>query len=153
MLRNGGFEEGGYCWDMQRDQMGKISAEQAATGSNSLRIVDSEKGMGSNIFSAKFPLEPGAKYELRGKAFPVSGEGVGMYVRYYDALGVEVSEKDSKGNTPSVGTLEGGDQEWKSFAFGFTPSEDTAIGRVWIHSYNAGIVDAYIDDLEIIKVD
>jgi hypothetical protein len=153
VLRNGGFERGGWCWDVARDRMGSISDEQAASGRFSLKIVDEDTNRGSNISSARVAVQGAGAYELRGQVFPVSGDGVGLYVRAFDADGQVVSARDERGNEPSVGSLGGDSQKWEPFAFRFETPADTASISVWIHSYNGAEVVAYVDDLEIVPVE
>ena len=151
LLRNGGFELGKFGWDLLRDNMGEVTNEQAASGEYSLKITDAEKTTGSNIYSAPFPVEPGQAHALKGKVFGVSGGGVGMYVRYYDEAGEEITEMDERGYVPSIGGVGDDSKEWKEFSFPFTPPEGTVTTRVWIHSANAAAVEAYLDDIEVVK--
>jgi len=153
LLRNGGFEYGSYGWDLSGDKIGSISSEQAASGQCSLRIADQSETEGSNIRSARFALQAGPKYELRGKVFPVSGEGVGMYVLYYDEAKRQLNPADAKGNIASLGTLAGDRKRWEPFAFPLEAPAETATAEVWIHSYNGAVVEAYLDDLRVAKVD
>jgi hypothetical protein len=84
LVSNGSFEDGAAGWLIPKDGMGTLSTEQAATGQTSLRIVDTSTAKGSDVLSARMSLRPDTDYELRGNAYLVSGEGVGVYVRLYD---------------------------------------------------------------------
>ena len=151
LLRNGGFEHDDWCWGIPADGFGAVSAEQAATGTRSLKIVDTAADAGSNIISARMPVSEGANYEFRGKVFPVSGDGVGLYVRLFDRDRRLLNRVDARGNMPSIGTVGGADKAWKTFSFPFTTPNEAVSAQVWIHSYNASKVEAYLDDLEIVK--
>lgn len=153
VLRNGGFERGGWCWDVARDRMASISDEQAASGQFSLKIVDQDTNRGSNTSSARVAVQGARAYELRGQVFPVSGEGIGLYVRAFNADGQVVSARDEQGNEPSIGTVGGDSAQWEPFAFRFETPPDTASISVWIHSYNGAEVEAYLDDLEIVPME
>jgi hypothetical protein len=153
LVRNGDFERGSWCWDLSGDRMGSISDEQASSGKLSLKIVDQDTNRGSNIRSTRMPVAGAGAYELRGKVFPVSGDGVGLYVRAFDADGQVVSTRDDRGNEPSVGTVGGDSKQWEPFAFGFETPPGTASIEIWIHSYNGSEVEAYLDDLEIVPAE
>jgi hypothetical protein len=150
LLRNGGFEEGDWYWMLGADGMSSISNERAAEGQWSLKIVDRDKERGSSVTSSKFPLEAGKKYVLKGKVWHVSGSGIGMYVNCFDQSGARANPPDAKGNDSVVGTLSGPVGQWSDFAFPFTAPAGTVRGEVWIHSFNAAVVEAYLDGLEVV---
>ena len=50
------------------------SAEQAASGEKSLKIVDTNDNTGSNVSSVRMPLPGAGPFRFRGKVFGVSGE-------------------------------------------------------------------------------
>jgi len=150
VLRNPGFERGSWCWDFHGSH-GAISNERSSTGDYSLKIVDEEEGIGSSIWSSRVRAEEGISYTLRGQCFPVSGDGVGMYVYYLDKDGETLNERDKRGYVPSIGTLGGDTQTWEAFRFDFVTPPGTHWLQVWIHSYNASKVVAYLDDLEIVE--
>ena len=149
-LRNAGFERGAYCWDLSGDTMGSVSSEQAASGRYSLKIEDADTARGSNIRSPRIRVQGASAFVLRGKLFRVSGDGVGMYVYYRNERGEPLNEADSNGNIAPVGSLGGTDGAWTEFAFPFKTPPETASIEVWIHSFNAAQVVAYVDDLEIV---
>lgn len=153
LLRNGGFERGVWGWELPAGCLGSISEERAAGGSRSLKIVDQSKTAGSNISSVPIPAPGGGPFEIRGKVLHVSGTGIGMYVRYLDARRRLLNEIDAKGNMAPVGSLTGALGEWVPFAFRFEAPKETAFLQVWIHSYNAAEVEAYLDDLELVAVE
>lgn len=150
LLRNGGFEFGSLGWDLPHNGLGALSTERAASGKQSLRVQDDADNRGSNIYSARIPVNGAGTYELRGKVFHVSGEGIGMYVRYFNAQRELINEQDARGNMAPVGSLTGAKEAWEPFAFRFETPAETAAIQVWIHSFNASRVDAFLDDLEIV---
>ena len=153
LLRNGGFEYGEWGWLLPNGSQGSISTEQAATGEASLKIVDPDAKTGSNVSSAPMVVPGAGEYVLRGRAYHVSGEGVGMYVRLLDREGRMVNEMDERGWINPVGSLEGTVGEWVDFEFPFATSDETVNIQLWIHSYTSAIVEAYLDDLVIVLAD
>jgi hypothetical protein len=149
LLRNGGFELQDWAWQLPPGGLGEISADNPASGRFCLRIADPGPDQGSNVTSAALPARGPAPYVLTGKVRHVSGSGLGMYVRYYDAAGKMLNEVDSRGNMPSLATLSGAPGQWIDFRLPFTTPEGTVSMRLWIHSYNASEVEAYLDDLRV----
>ena len=153
LVRNGGFELGSWGWSIAKDGMSEISTERAASGTRSLRIADSRKDAGSSVTSARAPVERGGEFEIRGKVFPVSGDGVGVYVRALGADGRRLEETlDERGWERATLSLGGSDKQWKPFAQRFSVPERTRFLQVWVHSYNASQVEAYLDDIELARV-
>ncbi len=148
LLPNGDFELGGFAWDI-RDGMSTISAEQAASGKASLKIVDRRQEAGSNVSSAIMAAEAGKEYILSGKVFHISGSGIGMYIKFFDDKGNLLNEADAKGNIPPVGSLSGPVGQWTEFRFPFRTPPHAVQMQLWIHSYNAAQVEAYLDDLRV----
>lgn len=150
LLRNGGFEYGAFCWDIPKDDKSEVSEEKAATGKASLKITDRDAQGGTNVNSARIPMTGGKALVLRGKVRHESGQGIGIYVKYYDANGMQINPDDGQGNISAVGTPTGAVGQWADFAFPFKTPADTATICVWIHSFNSAKVDAFLDDLEIV---
>jgi len=144
-LVNPGFEDGAQGWTIPDDGLARITDEQAATGKFSLKISDPGPGRGSNVLAARVPLTQTGAFELRGKVYAVSGEGMGMYVRAYDKDGTCLNSQESH----LIG-LGGTDRQWRSFAVPFYPPAEAASLDVWVHSYDAAKVEAYLDDLQIV---
>ncbi len=153
LLRNAGFEHGSWCWSLPSNGLGEVSEEQAATGSASLKITDHDKQRGSNISSALMPVEGAGAFVLSGKVFHVSGEGVGMYVKLFDAEGNPLNPTDERGWIAPVGSLSGAAGQWEPFEFRFETPHETASIQLWIHSFTSADVEAYLDDLRIIKAE
>ncbi|MBU0607655.1 MAG: hypothetical protein KKI08_07190, partial [Armatimonadetes bacterium] len=148
VLRNGDFELGSFGWDL-RDSVSSLSTEQAAGGTTSLKIADDKKDAGSNVNSGMMPAQPETGYVLSGKVFHVSGSGIGMYIKTFDADGKQLTEADDKGNIAPVGSLSGAAGQWVDFRVPFRTPAGTARMQLWIHSYNAAVVEAYLDDLKV----
>jgi hypothetical protein len=150
LVPNGSFEHGAFKWQIG-DKMSTISDEQAHTGSYSLKIVDTEKEAGSNVNSVRIPVDGAGKFELRGWVYPVSGDGVGLYIKYWSADGTQLNETDERGWISAIGGVGGDTKQWKPFSFPFEAPEGTKYLQIWIHSANAAQVEAYLDDLDIVK--
>ncbi|MHC5055103.1 MAG: carbohydrate binding domain-containing protein [Planctomycetota bacterium] len=154
LVRNGGFELGSWGWSVARDGMSSISTEQASSGTHSLKVADARKDAGSSVTSASAPVERGGEFEIRGKVFPASGDGLGVYVRSLDADGRRLEETlDERGWERATLSLGGSEKRWKPFAKRFTVPERTRALQVWIHSYTGAQVEAYLDDIELVRVD
>jgi hypothetical protein len=149
VLFNGDFELGGSGWALPQGSQGTISDEMAASGERSLKITDETDEGGSNVASARIVVDGAGSWLLRGQVHHVSGAGIGMYMRFYDELGNRLNDADDRGHIDPVGSLDGEIGEWTPFEFAFDAPEGTERMDLWIHSYNAAEVVAYIDDLEI----
>jgi len=146
LLPDGGFENGAEGWSMPEGSMGSLSTEQAASGTASLKIVDEDADQGgSNVTAARVPLQPGKAYVLRGKVFPVSGSGLGIYPRVLKADGSAALP----GDYFHFGAPTGPTGEWVPFEREFFATPDTAFLELWIHSYSHATVVAYLDDFEV----
>ncbi|AKJ64649.1 heparinase II/III domain-containing protein [Kiritimatiella glycovorans] len=145
LLPNGNFELRAVGWSILDEGMGTIVKKDAGEGTWSLRVRDRRENDGSSIYSPLFPVRPKQDYELRGIARHLEGEGLGVYVRYYDADGEMMSDLRKEG---ALGALSPSD-EWEPFSFSFEGEGDAAYARIWIHSYNSAEVDVLIDDLAV----
>ncbi|MCD6360033.1 MAG: hypothetical protein J7M38_04150 [Armatimonadetes bacterium] len=147
-LTNPGFEDGLAGWSVT-DYEGVTCelAGRAASGKRSLHIVDTHDKNGSSVTSSSVPIEGPGAFELRGRYFPVSGSGLGMYVRIYDAddncLNLETSHMVGLGGT---------DGKWLPFARRFYTSSAARSLEIWIHSYSHAHVDIYLDDLQLVTL-
>jgi hypothetical protein len=153
LLRNGGFELGNWCWNLPKDGFAAISTEQAASGQCSLKITDHNKKNGSNVSSARIPIAGAASFTLRGKVYHVMGRGVGVYVRFLNAGKEIINTTDARGGYAPIASLAGAVGRWETFALPFQTPPETAAIQLWIHSGNAAEVEAYLDDLEIVRTD
>jgi hypothetical protein len=154
LLPNGGFEEGDWAWTIRDGGMSAISHEQAYTGAASLHITDPRTDGGSNVSSARVPTRGHRRFELRGRVLVVSGEGLGMYVRYLGADGTLLNEPiNERGWIDAVTVLGGPGGRWEGFVAPFEVPDGTERLQVWIHSLNAAQVEAYLDELQIVPAD
>jgi len=145
---NGDFEAGAAHWTLGgTPPMGTICTERAASGTHCLKVVDETEKDGSDIRGERFALPGAGVYELRGKYLGVSGSGMGMYVRLYDAAGTILNEQDSH-----IIGLGGTDKDWRNFVGLVYAPEGAAAAEIWVHSYMAAIVTGYLDDLALVKM-
>ncbi len=145
-IPNGGFEEGLKGWTLNEPTpMCSVSDEQAASGKYSLKVVDAHPKNGSGAQATRVPITTPGPCELRGKVFPVSGGGLGMYVRVLDKAGklCMPSDQFQRG-------LGGKDKKWKPFSLTIYPPKEAAYLELWIHSYSHARVVAYLDDLHFV---
>lgn len=141
---NGGFEQKTTEWGIN-DQMSSISTEQAASGKYSLKIVDADSKTGSDVTSARIPVSPGVMV-LRGKVFTVSGSRLGIYLRFLDQQGNQIS---ADGDTLQRTLPASPANQWVPFDLTGFARKGTAYAQIWIHSYNDAQVVAYVDDLSL----
>ncbi len=145
-IPNGGFEEGLEGWSIPDGEgMASLSTEQAATGQHSLKVVDRDPVNGSNATATRVRIEERGVYELRGKVYPVSGSGLGIYVRLRAANGDDAAPAD-----PFQRGLGGSRKQWEPFALTVYVMEAPAYLELWIHSYSHAKVEAYLDDLHFV---
>ena len=151
---NGGFEQEFEHWKVARTgSMTTLSTEQAASGKCSMKVVDTSATQGSSAFSSLFRMVAGQRYELRGKSYGVSGDGLGVITRFYNQHDRQLDLPDDQVRLAGTVFLGGTEKRWTPFAKSFTAPAGTQFGRVWIHSLNAATVEAYLDDLEVVEVE
>jgi hypothetical protein len=147
-IPNGGFENGLDGWQIPEGEgMCTLSGEQAASGRCSLHVVDADGVNGSNAASARVPIAGAGVFELRGQYLPVSGSGLGMYVRVLGADGANVVAGDSY-----LRGLGGTGGQWLPFSLSiYTPPEARYL-QLWVHSYSHARVEAFLDDLHFVDL-
>ena len=147
-IPNGGFEDGLKGWEISEPEpMCSLSTDQAASGRQSLKVLDAHPKHGSNAFAARVPVKGAGAYELRGKVYPVWGNGLGMYVRVLDRSG----KLTAPGDRFQRG-LGGSDKKWRSFGLKVYTGEEAAYLQLWIHTYSHAKVEAYLDDLHFVSL-
>ncbi|MBN2443441.1 MAG: heparinase II/III family protein [Spirochaetales bacterium] len=151
-LANGGFEYSGLGWSLGNNNMAFILTDKKATGDTSLKIEDLSETEGSNILSGAVMCLEETRYVLSGIYYPLSGNGIGLYVKFYNSKGDEITQINDKGWIEPVGTLGGSDNTWKNFSFSFTSPSEAGTMKIWIHSFNKSVVSGYLDDI-IVEVD
>ncbi len=149
LVPGGDLENGLADWNVYAADGGitSLSLEQAASGKSSLKIVDEDDKKGSDITARRVPIDGAGAWILRAKAFPISGDGLGIYVR--------VLNKDGKllgaGDDFQRGAPTAPKNQWVPFELAiYTPAE-AAFLEMWIHSYGAAKVTAYLDDFVFVK--
>ena len=97
-ISNSTFESGLSDWTIaEKVPMTTLSRDQAR-GSASLLINDDDAREGSSALSQKFRLAGPGKYTLALQALPISGSGLGVYIRLYDSAGKPVLRVEAKVN-------------------------------------------------------
>jgi hypothetical protein len=152
LLRNGGFEGGSRGWRIPSDGVATISTEKAVSGKCSLKITDRNPSSGSNVTSARIQVSGGGGFELRGQVFKVSGDGIGLYLRCLDRERQILNRSPGTGEVQPVISLGGVAGEWQPFTARLNAPAGTAFLELWLHSYNASRVEAYLDEFEIVPV-
>ncbi len=147
-IPNGGFEDGLEGWEISsHPEWIKVSEEQAASGRASLKIADPERGGSARIYATPVAIEGPGIYHVRGKYFPVSGSGLGVYHDYLDAEGNILN------NDRHLRGLGGDEARWLDFDLrSFAPENAVAL-RIYFHSYSDAVVTAYVDDLHIVRME
>lgn len=149
-LANAGFEEGLAGWNAAGDNaMSAVVPEAAKSGKLGLRVTDTSDTLGSSVASKRFPAVAGRAYEVRFQARAVKGEGIAVYLRFYNAKGEFLTRPELKNqiNVP----VRRGDTEWKAFSKeGVAPAGSVHV-EVWIHSFTKNVVTADFDDLVLVE--
>lgn len=148
-IPNGDFEAGAESWQIQEFEgvATAISDEQAASGTRSLKVVDNHAKNGSHAVAARVAIPGPGVYELRGKHYPVSGSGLGIYVRVLAKDGTLLAPGDAfhKG-------IGGNARKWLDFDLPVYVGGDAAFLELWVHSYSHAIVESYLDDLHFVAL-
>lgn len=146
---NGDFENGLANWAIAAADAGmsSLSMEQAASGKSSLKIVDATEKAGSDVTAARVPVNGAGVWTLRAKAFPVAGDGLGIYVRVLDKDGKVLGAGDDfQRGAPTAPK-----NQWVPFELAVYTGGGAAFLEVWIHSYMSAKVTAYLDDFVLEK--
>jgi hypothetical protein len=149
-LTNPGFEEGLLGWDATNDgAMSSVVPIAAHRGSLGLRVVDTSPSAGSSIHSAYLPISSGKKYEVRFWARIAEGDGIGVYLRFYDAKRTLLTTAASgetriaiPRNTPA----------FRLFSHQAEAPAEAAFVRIWIHSFNSGQPVADFDEFSLVEI-
>jgi hypothetical protein len=149
-LTNPSFDEGLLGWDSANDAgMSTASAAAAHRGPLGLRVVDTNPAAGSSVHSAYLPVTVGKRYEVRFWSRLVEGEGIGVYLRFYDArrtlLTTAASGRENRfvipRNTP----------ELRLFSHQAEAPAEAAFVRIWIHSFSSGRPVADFDEFTFVE--
>lgn len=148
LLSNPGFEGGLDRWtvDSTDNGMSAVVAAAARTGTSGLRVTDGSVSGGSSVYSKKFPVTPATAYELTCWARLVQGNGIGVYLIFYDASQQPILPSDAFAQTiPSYQT------DWKRVVVKAVAPANAASVAIWVHSYYATLVTADFDDFTLIQ--
>jgi len=152
LVRNGGFEEGLDGWKLRDNGMSTLSTEQASSGKASLKVVDAAKNSGSNAVSDLMRVEADAEYELRGQVLARSGKGVGVYIRLLGRRRGLLQTTSAERRKTHVAAGAKPSNQWQPFTLRFRTTLQTRYVQIWLHSYNASLAEAYLDDFELVPV-
>lgn len=149
---NSGFEQKGEGWKADQDNgMSTFVAEAAHTGKLGLRVTDASATLGSSLASARFPASAGKSYEVRFFGRNVKGQGIAVYLKFYDAAGKLLNTPELK-NQVNV-AVRRTDTEWKQFSVaGAAPATATQV-EIWVHSFSKNEVTADFDDFVLVQRD
>lgn len=146
-IPNGGFEEGLSGWSVnETEPISTVGEAPDSPGCHALRILDESTSRGSWIVSEKVTCAGPAVVDIRGRLFPVSGSGLGIYVRQYASDGKCISGESH------IAGLGGSEKKWLDFSRRVYLLDHTVAMDLLIHSYSAATVEAWLDDLHFVRV-
>jgi|GEM_PF-1741544 len=147
-LANGGFENGLDDWVTTADnEMSKPSPEAAHSGKLGLRVADKDETKSSGLASARFQAMGGQRYTLCCWARNLSGAGMMVYLRFYDANGTLLTTR-SRGNEIFT-RLFPVNTEWTELSCSGTAPPGATQGEIWLESSVHGTVTADFDDFTL----
>lgn len=152
-LVNPGFEDEMKGWIVSPSDNGKsyVTAEAAHSGSFGLQVDDDDDTTGSELRSKLVRAIPGKEHELRFFAKPLRGEGIGVYLVFFDIDRQPLDTPENKKGILLV--LPKGPSEWKECRLtGLAPS-DAAYVMVRVHSFLKSKVSAQMDDFSLSVVE
>jgi hypothetical protein len=79
----------------------------------------------------------------------VEGEGLGVYIRFYDEQLRELIPAGGSG--PVHLALAGNQRQWRQYSIEARAPAGTAAVRVWVHSFNSGLVTADFDEFRLLE--
>jgi hypothetical protein len=142
---NAGFEGGLIGWVLDEAvPMSTVHPDAARTGERGLRVVDSSAQAGSSAASQRFPIEPGLAYRLTFSARKVSGDGVGVYLRFFDAAGHHLNGWPRASDQTAIQTA-----DWRTYSISAAPPAGTVSVDAWIRAYKGSTSVADFDDFQL----
>lgn len=150
-IPNAGFEDKLASWNATNDHgMSAVVPEAARGGKLGLRVTDTSDTLGSSLAAKRFPATPGKSYEVRFQGRIVQGEGIAVYLRFYNAKGEFLNRPELKNqiNVP----VRRSDKEWKEFAKRGSAPAGAVQGEVWVHSFSKNVVTADFDDFVLVEL-
>ena len=150
-LQNPGFEDGTEGWDVIGPPFSLRTKRAAHSGTMGLRVTDQSDTQGSSIRSAKIPVAAGSHHAVRFWGRSLAGSGAGIYVEYWDAAGTLLSTK-VRGSI-LVFTVPHAAKDWTPFTIKAQAPPEGAALTIWIHSFNASVTTAELDDFSVTALD
>lgn len=142
---NPGFENGLQGWVINEDTpMGTVHPEAARSGERGLRVIDETDKAGSSIASQRFPVEPGLAYRLTIHARKVSGDGVAVYLRFFDAKGRHLNGWPRASDLAGVQTT-----DWRRLTVVAAPPAGAVAVDGWIRSFQGSVSVSDFDDFQL----
>ena len=143
-LANGDLEQQLTGWSAAGDNgMSAAVAVAAHSGKLGLRVTDTSDTLGSSVATAKFPAVAGKSYEVRFASRVVTGNAIGVYLRFYDAQGAFLNTPEKKNQNILRMTTK--DTAWKDRVLKGVAPEGAMQVDVWVHSFTKGQVTADFD--------
>ena len=151
-LPNPGFEEEftGWVVSNQDNGMSKASAEAARNGQAGLRVEDRDSEFGSSLFSGAVPAEAGKKYAVKFWARNLEGEGLGVYLIFFDSQGRYLNKQELKNE--NIVSVPKGARDWEQFTVEGVAPDEAASLKIWIHSFTKNHVSADVDDFSVLEI-
>ncbi len=144
LLSNGSFEQGLQEWNAQDDaEMSRVGHEGAYQGKAVLEVNDLSDKSGSSLVSPMFKAKPKQVFELSYMSKILSGKGIAVYLKFYDAQGKHLNPTPPFNDYIEVPVT----KEWLPSKKKMTSPENTVGVNVWIHSYGKDKVSALLDAL------
>ncbi|MCC7494432.1 MAG: hypothetical protein IT204_18890 [Fimbriimonadaceae bacterium] len=145
-LPNPGFENGLEGWR----PAGSVAlvSDPVASGQAALKLVDPGANASADATAAAVPVKPATSYLCRAKVYPISGTGLGFYVRRLSAA----RQLIGKGDEFHRGLPDAPAGQWSTAELAVFTTADTAFLEIWLHSYSHATVTAVVDDLAIVDV-
>ncbi|MBL8993366.1 MAG: hypothetical protein JNM63_08505, partial [Spirochaetia bacterium] len=119
----------------------------AHSGRAGVRVNDSSEKAGSSLASARMAVKAGAEMQLSWYSRLLSGSGIAVYTRYYDADGKPVA-LDAPVNMNIVSG-----KEWKENTAEISVPRGAVEMEIWIHSFSRDRVVADFDDFDLVAID
>jgi hypothetical protein len=150
-MENPGFEASLSGWD-SRGWQGEAHAisEAAHQGAAGLMVIHDSGNNTATFASAYFRVKPGKKYEARFWARTVSGQGIAVYLGFYNTTRGLLNTK-AYGNENRI-SIPPSAKEFREFSLQGLALEEAAYVRVWIYSSATAQVVADFDDFSLTEL-
>jgi hypothetical protein len=142
---NADFEGGLVGWIVNEDTpMSTVHPEAARTGERGLRVVDDSADAGSSVATKRFPVQPGLAYRLSVSARKVSGDGVAVYLRFFDARGKQLNPAPRFSDYAAIQSA-----EWRTYTVSAAPPAGAVTVDGWIRAFHGSKSVSDFDDLRL----